>query len=108
MPGLLDQRCRNHAAREAVARCPECALFYCRECVTEHEDRVLCAVCLKRIVGLNAANHRRWGIVTTLGQAFIGLIVAWFFFYLVGQGLLKIPETFHEGTMWNAPEAEGR
>ena len=108
MAGLLDQRCRNHATREAVARCPECTLFYCRECVTEHDDRVLCASCLKKIVALNVTNHRRWGIAAIFGQAFIGLMVAWFFFYVIGQGLLKIPETFHEGTMWNAPGAEDR
>jgi hypothetical protein len=35
-------------------------------------------------------------------------MVAWFFFYIIGQGLLKIPETFHEGKMWNAPGAEDR
>ena len=43
---LSQQRCFNHTSREAVARCPECGRFFCRECITEHDDRVLCAVCL--------------------------------------------------------------
>src|SRR5580658_7631208 len=35
---LLDQRCFNHDLREAVAQCPSCKRFFCRECVTEHAD----------------------------------------------------------------------
>jgi hypothetical protein len=30
-----------------------------------------------------------------------GLILAWFFFYLIGQGLLSLPSSFHEGTLWH-------
>ena len=45
---LAHQRCFNHATREAVARCPECHHFFCRECITEHDDRVLCTGCLKK------------------------------------------------------------
>ena len=46
MDDLLHQRCFNHMLREAVACCPECRRYFCRECVTEHEDKVLCAACL--------------------------------------------------------------
>ena len=46
---LTHQRCFHHSHREAVARCPECRQFYCRECVTEHDYRVICATCLKKI-----------------------------------------------------------
>jgi hypothetical protein len=27
-------------------------------------------------------------------------LVAWYFFFLIGEGLLKIPASFHEGTLW--------
>jgi hypothetical protein len=30
----------------------------------------------------------------------LGLIAAWFFFYVVGQMLLSAPSEFHEGTLW--------
>ena len=49
MQNSFHQRCFNHAGREAVARCPECGQFFCRECITEHEDRVLCSACLKKL-----------------------------------------------------------
>jgi hypothetical protein len=49
MQNLLLQRCFNHGMREAAARCPECGRFYCRECITEHDDRVLCSACLKKL-----------------------------------------------------------
>ncbi|MCI0613826.1 rhomboid family protein, partial [bacterium] len=43
-PELISkQRCFFHSQREAVVRCPECGRYYCRECVTEHLDRLLCA-----------------------------------------------------------------
>jgi hypothetical protein len=27
-------------------------------------------------------------------------LIAWFFFFLIGESLLKLPATFHEGTLW--------
>ena len=40
------QTCFQHPDREAVVRCPSCRKYYCRECVTEHDDRMLCSNCL--------------------------------------------------------------
>jgi hypothetical protein len=34
-------------------------------------------------------------------QLLAGVILAWFFFYLIGQGLLSLPSSFHEGTLWH-------
>jgi hypothetical protein len=99
MPELVHQRCQHHSLREAVARCPECARFYCRECVTEHEDRVLCASCLRALLQRpeqTARPSRLW-----LGaQLACSLVAAWFFFYLIGQVLLSLDSSFHEGTLW--------
>lgn len=100
MPELLHQRCFNHALREAAARCPDCGHFFCRECITEHEDRVLCAACLrKRAPG---PLTRRRGFVELLrGVGLLtGLFTVWLFFYLSGRLLLKTPHSFHEGTVW--------
>jgi hypothetical protein len=97
---LLHQRCFNHAAREAVARCPECGHFFCRECITEHDDRVICAACLKKLA--RAPLLRRPGFAWAIRavQCAFGIFVVWFFFYLVGEGLLALPSSFHEGTLW--------
>ncbi|MFN7139481.1 MAG: rhomboid family protein, partial [Limisphaerales bacterium] len=49
MQNLTQQHCLNHFTREAAARCPECKQFFCRECITEHDDRVICAGCLRKL-----------------------------------------------------------
>ena len=97
---LSAQRCAQHADREAVARCPECRRYFCRECITEHDRRVLCASCLKKLTRKPLTQRRGFaGLVLAL-QCLIGLMVAWFFFYLVGEALLSLPTSFHEGTLW--------
>ena len=98
MEAITLRRCFFHEEREAAARCPSCRQFYCRECITEHEDRAICAACLQRVAGGEV--KRRSGSfagVRRLLAAGLGLVAAWFFFYLVGQGLLAIPSSFHEG-----------
>jgi len=97
---LTLQRCFNHATREAVARCPECNQFFCRECITEHEDRVLCAACLKKLAPKPLAQRVGLAQVFGLAQCALGLLVAWYFFFLIGVGLSRLPDSFHEGTLW--------
>lgn len=94
------QRCFHHAQREAVARCLECGQFFCRECITEHEDRVICAACLGKVARVPLLQRRGFSSLVRLGQCLLGLLVAWFFFYLVGESLLALPNSFHEGTLW--------
>jgi len=101
MTSLAHQRCFNHAVREAVARCPECGRFFCRECITEHEDRVICAVCLRRQAP-PPLTRRGWFVgVVCGGQMVVAVFVAWLFFRLAGEALLLLPSSFHEGTLWN-------
>ncbi|HTR42986.1 MAG TPA: hypothetical protein VMH87_15335 [Pseudomonadales bacterium] len=100
MQSLANQRCFNHAAREAVARCPECRQFFCRECITEHDDRVVCAACLARIAHKPLTQRLALVKILWFTQAIVGLFIAWYFFFLIGEGLLKLPNSFHEGTLW--------
>jgi len=102
MPDLATQRCFNHAQREAVARCPQCRGFFCRECITEHDDRVICTVCLGKLVRKSALPRRTLTTLVHAGQCVLGVMVVWFFFYLIGEGLLSLPTSFHEGTLWEA------
>ena len=97
---LVNQRCFNHATREAVARCPECKKFFCRECITEHDDRVLCASCLKKLTRRPLAQRLALRPLLLATQCVFGLVIAWYFFFLMGQSLLKLPNSFHEGTLW--------
>ncbi len=109
---LTRQRCWNHAEREAAARCPSCARFYCRECVTEHAGRMVCAACLRTQLAAGERRLRpgggrtRQALRATLAGAWraaqvgAGVAAAWFFFHLVAQWLVSLPENFHEGTFW--------
>ncbi|HEU5395730.1 MAG TPA: rhomboid family protein [Verrucomicrobiae bacterium] len=102
MPSLAHQRCSNHAAREAVARCPECQGFFCRECITEHDDRVLCAACLAKLTRRPLAQRFALVQLLRLVQCGIGFLFVWYFFFLVGEELLKLPDSFHQATLWHA------
>jgi hypothetical protein len=100
MPGLIHQRCFNHSSREAAARCPECGQFYCRECITEHDGRAVCATCLGKLVHAPFSQRAGFiGVVRSI-QLLVGLATACFFFYLVGRALLSIDTSVHEGTIW--------
>jgi hypothetical protein len=97
---VTEQRCLRHPAREAVARCPQCRQFFCRECITEHDDRVLCADCLAKLL---RASHERTSALAPIASGllgFIGIATAWAFFYVLGETLARAPTSFHEGTVW--------
>ena len=102
MEALSQQHCLNHALREAAARCPECNHFYCRECITEHDDRVLCASCLKKITQGTTAKRYSMASLGRLGLCAFGFLTAWLCFYWMGQTLLSIPAKAHAGTVWKA------
>jgi len=102
-PNLALQRCFNHSLREAAARCPECRRFFCRECVAEHEDRVLCASCLKKLAAPALNQHRAFSTLKRSAQVVVGILVAWFFFFVLGEGLLRIPDSFHDTSVWRPP-----
>jgi len=95
----------NHAAREAVARCPACKNFFCRECVTEHGGRVMCAACIQKSEASEVG--RKSGVFSVgLGRCIhgakmvFGIFLLWIFFYGIGQLLLLIPDSFHTGDLW--------
>ena len=103
MADFFLQRCRNHAAREAAARCPECGQFFCRECITEFHGRVICAVCVQKLAAAPAARRPVLAWIGRLIQCGVGILVAWFFFFLVGERLLRLPASFHDQTLWQVP-----
>ena len=100
MERLSHQRCFNHLAREAVAKCPGCARFYCRECITEHDDRVLCADCMRELGAELAHGKRRFQFPMRVVQFIGAILLGWLFFYFMGQILVSLDPAFHEGTVW--------
>lgn len=100
---LARQRCLLHPLREAAARCPSCREFFCRECVTEHDGRVVCASCLRKLTaGRGEAKTGRSVLAIGVAAARLAAALAllWFAFYLVGLFLVRAPSSFHDGTMW--------
>jgi hypothetical protein len=92
---LFGQRCSIHLEREAAVRCPGCSRFYCRECVTEHENRMLCAHCVAHpdAAPLPSAFHGARWFAASVG----GLLIAWLVFYYLGMDLARMPSLFHGG-----------
>ena len=48
--GLRHARCLFHPLREAAAKCPHCGGTFCRECVTDEDDKLACPPCLRRLM----------------------------------------------------------
>ena len=114
-PPLTRQRCTIHLEREAAARCPSCARFFCRECVTEHAGRLLCAACLRELfAAAQRPGRARRSWKKTLGNTAraavlaSSLFVSWFFFHLLGRKLASLPDEFHVDQIWgHAAQAPG-
>jgi hypothetical protein len=98
--GLSRERCFNHGQREAAARCLECSRFFCRECVTELDGRVVCSSCHGALIKPEEKAPRNFAPLVLFLQGLGGLLLLWIFFIIVGQGLLALPSSFHEGTVW--------
>lgn len=100
MNTLHQQRCLNHSLREAVARCPVCTQYFCRECITEHEDRVICAACLRKLTVKPVARKRNLSAIKWLFAGGCGFLLGWSVFYTAGRVLVSIPAEFHDGSIW--------
>ena len=88
MPVLEAQLCWNHESREAVCRCLGCHRSFCRECVTEHQGRFLCAVCFAAAVPVKT--HRSGAIRKAAPTVLIGagLLLAWLAYLTFGQSVI--------------------
>ena len=103
---LARQRCLLHPLREAAVRCPSCREFFCRECVTEHESRFVCASCLRKLIAGRgeARTARSLAAAAWAGARFCAaLLLLWLAFYFVGLFLARAPSNFHNGTVWEEP-----
>ena len=92
---LTHGKCWNHLFREAAARCPGCGRLFCRECVSEHRERVLCADCLRAAGAPADVRRRRFAAVRGSLRVVAGVLCAWLFFHVLGLLLLRFPDTFH-------------
>lgn len=97
---LAQTRCYHHSHREAVARCPDCARYFCRECISDYQGKALCAQCLSQSVRETIPNKRIPAYLLSGLCALAGFMLTWFLFYMLATLLIRIPSEFHEG--WGA------
>ncbi len=95
---LAARRCFIHLEREAAARCPICHQFFCRECVTEHNHRFVCASCLRELVLKKTIPKRSFIWLTLPFRLCFGFVLAWVVFYLIGRLLLFVPPSVQDGS----------
>lgn len=102
MSTLVANRCLNHQARKAVAKCPSCQRDFCQECITEHHGRLICVACLQETQQASAAKPAKaWGkTLVSWVFAAISLTFLFLFFYLMGRILAAIPQSFHENMVF--------
>ncbi|MEK7793026.1 MAG: rhomboid family protein [Candidatus Hydrogenedentota bacterium] len=100
MTALSQLRCFHHGEREAAARCPECRRYFCRECIAEHDGRVVCSSCLARISGSGATKRRGGHYVVSVAGLALAVVLLWSVFYGAGSILLALPDEFHSGELW--------
>lgn len=96
MTTLAHLRCWNHAGREAAVVCPECRRYFCRECATEHQGRMMCTTCVAAKSSVTP-RARSSGVALWIGLAIGGLLLAWLAYYNLGLMLARIPAEFHGG-----------
>lgn len=100
MKTLSRQRCLVHIEREAVARCFECLHFFCRECILEHESKMICSGCLRKLIDRNKPAAKGRGLLGSSVLLTGSMLFLWLLFYLMGSIVLKIPHSFHDGSVW--------
>lgn len=99
-PPLAQRRCHHHAAREAVARCPACERFFCRECVAPYDHRLLCAACLASAAReTSTPTAKGEGIFRSAMYAIAALLLAWGVFGVLGSVLAALPTSFQASQM---------
>ena len=102
MSDLARQQCFNHPGREAIVRCPSCHRDYCRECVTEHDDRYLCSACLRLESRELERTRRRVRVPVGAFMALAGLLTAWVVYYASAQYLVLRSGADQSYRLWHA------
>lgn len=107
---LILKRCHNHPSREAVALCPRCQRFFCRECVTEHGSQMLCALCLASIQTKEQKPLREF--FPALGKVLLcmaSFFLTWLVFYGLGKAIAAMPSTpFHAQSLVNGSSSPNK
>jgi hypothetical protein len=97
----LQQRCWNHEGREAVCRCPGCGRSFCRECVSEHEARLLCAACLSRAAQTAPRRPNPLRRLAPAAMLLAGMLIAWIVLFGAGESLIILSQRAEQNAWQN-------
>jgi hypothetical protein len=99
---LSSQRCFHHDTRETAARCTRCTRYFCRECVVEYDNRLVCAACLQSISAAGESTVSGFVGLSPWLAAVAGFAFVWLLFYCLGLFLLMLPSSFGDASVWGA------
>ena len=75
--------------------------MFCRECIVEHDYKLICADCLRALIASQSAAPPRFRLpFAALVQFATGLVLIWLGIYLAAILLQRIPADVHEGLIW--------
>lgn len=108
---IASTTCLVHEERAAAARCPSCRRFFCSECITEHDGKLTCAICLNAeseevVAAVPKTESGRlskvfaWVRPFPIFQLLIAITLMFALYLLLSRVILSIPNDFHEGTIW--------
>lgn len=95
MTAFAAKRCFVHPSREAASFCTACRRSFCRECVTEHDGRLICASCIANIDSAGPRRTRRYAWLGTAASLFVAVAFSWLFFYMLGRACLLVEPSRH-------------
>ncbi len=99
------RRCFHHIGREAAGRCTVCRRDFCAECVTAHDDRLVCARCLDTLaVGRPVGTGGGKWVAAFAGTAAL-LLVGWCLFFLLLRAIAAMPVAVQDAAPTPRPAA---
>ena len=80
MSKLSQVRCINHIDREAVSICKHCHNYFCRECITDYDDKMLCKSCIDKLISQNRLNKKKKKKIKAISCCYLFLYFAVVYF----------------------------
>ena len=78
-----------------MSLCVECRRAFCRECVVDHDGRLICAACLARLRAPAARGSRALQQTLSSAGLAVTLLLCWIVFYMAGRLLMTAEPAHH-------------
>ncbi len=95
MSVFTERRCFVHPVREAAGLCVSCRRSFCRECLVDHDHRLMCGSCVAQTVRDSGARPHSRARLLGIAALPVALLIAWAAVYVAGRILLLNDTTRH-------------